>query len=220
MTSQRIPSPQRAAEQREPWSRGFIAQLLLPDGQRLPRPRLTCEWFRLVLFWDLGLLSSSPPRASPRALKGRWQGLDVWIPCFIFYFFFFLKNFWMPTWLFCLQEIMQNNAKGDREEDSALPSKGRFLGGPSFTSLHCYEQIDFVCVCVLAQRSQLANAERGANSVQIAPSHQHTLYLLVGRFTRCKESEKEGHCLALTLPLLEKEYFPRNVHYIPKNNAK
>lgn len=97
--------------------------------------------------------------------------------------------------------------KGGREEDSALPSKGRFLGGPSFTSLCCYEQIDFVCVCVLAQRSQLANAEQGANSVQIAPSHQHTLYLLVGRFTRCKESEKEGHCLALTLPLLEKSIF-------------
>lgn len=117
----------------------------------------------------------------------------------------------MPTLFFCLQEIRQVNTKGDRKKDSALLSGSRFLGGPTFISLCCYEQ-NKLFLCPLVHKSQLANAEREANSAQITPNHQYTLYLLIGRFTKCKVSEKEGHCLALTLPLLEKEYFPRNVH--------
>lgn len=126
----------RRARSRGLW--GFTAQLLLPDGHPLPRLCLVCKGLRSVLFWELGLLDSSPAHTTPSLLRGRWQGLEVWIPFFIF-FFFSLKNFWMPTWLFCLQEIRQTNAKGDRDEDSALPSRGRFLGGPTFPSLCCYE---------------------------------------------------------------------------------
>lgn len=67
------------------------------------------------------------------------------------------------------------------------------------------------CQPIEGQAEVQSGSKLGPNST----SHQRAFYLLIGRFTRCKESEKEGHCLALILPLLEKEYFPRDVHYVP-----